>query len=63
MMSGCLGLVDKIAFDDDIVVVDAMIDVSMLVALIGKTRPIHQSPKILVYFQWVDTSRALHFID
>ena len=51
MMSGCLGLVDKIAFDDDIVVVDAMIDVSMLVALIGKTRPIHQSPKILVYFQ------------
>lgn len=51
MMSGCLGLLDKIALDDDIVVVDAMIDVSMLIALIGKSRTIHQSPKILIYFQ------------
>jgi hypothetical protein len=51
MMSGCSALIEKIALDDEIVVVDAMIDVSILVALLGKNRPAHQTPKVLVYFQ------------
>jgi len=51
MMTGCSALFAKIALDDEIIVVDAMIDVSMLVALIAKNRPQHQSPKVLVYFQ------------
>lgn len=48
MLVAAAELESKIAMDDDIVVVDGMLDVSLLVALIKSNRP-NNAPKILVY--------------
>lgn len=40
----------KVEEDDDIVVVDGMLDVTVLVALLKSDRPSHCCPKVFVYF-------------
>ncbi len=50
MMAAAPELESQIALDDDIVVVDAMIDATVLVASFKTNRPQHQCPLVLVYF-------------
>lgn len=50
MMAAAAELESHIALDDEIVVVDAMIDVTVLVALLKSNRPPHQCPRVFMYF-------------
>jgi tRNA G18 (ribose-2'-O)-methylase SpoU/glycosyltransferase involved in cell wall biosynthesis len=50
MMAAAAELESQIALDDEIVVVDAMIDLTVLVALLKSHRPPHQCPLLFQYF-------------
>lgn len=50
MMAASADLFDKINMDDEILVVDAMLDATVLVALLKSNRPAHQCPSVLLYF-------------
>jgi glycosyltransferase involved in cell wall biosynthesis len=50
MMAAAAELEDEIALDDEILVVDAMLDVTVLVALLKSSREGHQCPSIYMYF-------------
>ncbi|KAG7338664.1 group 1 glycosyl transferase [Nitzschia inconspicua] len=50
MMAASADLLEQIHMDDELLVVDAMLDVTVLVALLKSSRPAHQCPLVFLYF-------------
>jgi tRNA G18 (ribose-2'-O)-methylase SpoU/glycosyltransferase involved in cell wall biosynthesis len=50
MMAASADLFEYVNMDDEILVVDAMLDATVLVALLKSSRPAHQCPRVFLYF-------------